>query len=218
MRWCSSYLHRGYIELRSLLFTLNVLNATLAHQVACLCVVHSRWLRYAKILSLWVHPCLFVGLNTSSHHINCCSLIKLLHDLLAPCNSCFLVMLKNQPPVHFWLVNELPKLQSCLELCRFAQMLLQLGLQDKKRPFHWNWSANLVTTLVPADGVLLEVRNRKERCHSWSLVAMTSHARSTWWCSEYCRMYSRWFWNFSTYAPCSNSPNFCIVYQSWAYE
>jgi hypothetical protein len=28
------------------------------------------------------------------------------------------------------------------------------------------------------DGVLLEVRNRKERCHAWSLVATTSHVRT----------------------------------------
>jgi hypothetical protein len=28
------------------------------------------------------------------------------------------------------------------------------------------------------DGVLLEVRNRKERCHAWSLIAMTSHIRT----------------------------------------
>jgi hypothetical protein len=28
-------------------------------------------------------------------------------------------------------------------------------------------------TLVPTDGVLLEVHNRKERYHAWNLVAMT---------------------------------------------
>jgi hypothetical protein len=38
-----------------------------------------------------------------------------------------LVLLENQPPVRFLLVDELPKLQSCLELWRFAQALLYLG-------------------------------------------------------------------------------------------
>jgi hypothetical protein len=32
--------------------------------------------------------------NTSSCNRNCCSRIKLSHDLLAPCNSCLLVVLK----------------------------------------------------------------------------------------------------------------------------
>jgi hypothetical protein len=58
---------------------------------------------------------------------------------------------------------------------RFALALLQPGLQDGKHPFHWNWLENSITTLVPIDGVLLEVRNRKERCRAWSLIAMTSH-------------------------------------------
>jgi hypothetical protein len=98
-----------------------------------------------------------------------------MHDLLAPCNSCLLVVLRKQPPVHFWLVNELPKLQYCLELCLFAQGLLKPGLQDGKCPFHWNGPENLIMTLIPTDGVLLKVRNQKERCHAWNLVAMTSH-------------------------------------------
>jgi hypothetical protein len=187
MWWCSSYLHKGYIKLHSLLFTLAVLNALLAHQVARLRVVHSRWPCYAKILSRWVHPCLLVGLNTSSHDRNHCSLIKLPHDLLAHCNLCFLVLLKNQLPVHFWLVDELPKLQSCLELCRFTQAFLQPGLQVGKCPFHRLWPENLIMTLIPTDGVLLEVHNWKERYRAWSLIAMANHARNTWWCSENCR-------------------------------
>jgi hypothetical protein len=28
------------------------------------------------------------------------------------------------------------------------------------------------------DGILLEVRNRKKRCHAWSLDAMTGHVRT----------------------------------------
>jgi hypothetical protein len=33
-------------------------------------------------------------------------------------------------------------------------------------------------TLFPMDGILLEVRNRKERYHAWSPVAMTSHVQT----------------------------------------
>jgi hypothetical protein len=42
------------------------------------------------------------------------------------------VVLENQLPVHFLLVDELPRLQSYLELCQFAQVLLQPRLQDGK--------------------------------------------------------------------------------------
>jgi hypothetical protein len=88
-----------------------------------------------QILSWWVHPCLFVGWNTSLRGGNRFSRIKLPHDLLAPCNSCFLVVLENQVPVHSWLADELPKLQSCLELCRFTQALLQPGIARWETPF-----------------------------------------------------------------------------------
>jgi hypothetical protein len=40
-----------------------------------------------------------------------------------------------------------------------------------------NWPENLIMTLFPMDGVVLKVRNQKERCHAWSLVATTSHVR-----------------------------------------
>jgi hypothetical protein len=33
-----------------------------------------------------------------------------------------------------------------------------------------NWPENPIMTLISMDGVLLELRNRKERCHSWSLL------------------------------------------------
>jgi hypothetical protein len=80
-----------------------------------------------QTLTWRVHPFLFMCLKISSHDRACCSFIKFHHDLLAPCNLCLLVVLENQPPVLLWLVDELPKLQSCLELCLFAQVLLQLG-------------------------------------------------------------------------------------------
>jgi hypothetical protein len=51
-------------------------------------------------------------------------------------------------------------------------------LQDGKHPFHCNWEENSITTLVSTDGVLLEVRNRKERYRAWNLVAMTSHIQT----------------------------------------
>jgi hypothetical protein len=51
-------------------------------------------------------------------------------------------------------------------------------LQDGKHPFNWNWPENPITTLVPTNGVLLEVCDRKKRCCAWSLDAMTSHIRT----------------------------------------
>jgi hypothetical protein len=41
-----------------------------------------------------------------------------------------------------------------------------------------NWPKNPIMTLFPTDDVLLKVRNRKERCHAWSLVATTRHVRT----------------------------------------
>jgi hypothetical protein len=105
-------------------------------------------------------------------------LIKLPHDLLAPCNSCVLMVLENQPPVHFWLVDELSKLQSRLELCWFAQVLLQPGLHDGNALSYYNWPENLIMTLFPTNGILLLVCNQKERCHAWSPAAMTSHVQT----------------------------------------
>jgi hypothetical protein len=48
----------------------------------------------------------------------------------------------------------------------------------EKCSLHWNWPKNPITTLVPIDGILLEVHNRKERGRAWSLVATTSHIRT----------------------------------------
>jgi hypothetical protein len=33
-------------------------------------------------------------------------------------------------------------------------------------------------SFIRTDGVLLEVRNRKEGCYAWSLIAMTSHVQT----------------------------------------
>jgi hypothetical protein len=41
-----------------------------------------------------------------------------------------------------------------------------------------NWPDDLIMTLFPTNGILLEVRNRKERCHAWSPIATTSHIRA----------------------------------------
>jgi hypothetical protein len=38
-----------------------------------------------------------------------------------------------------------------------------------------NWPENPIMTHFPTDGILLEIRSRKERCHAWSPIAMTSH-------------------------------------------
>jgi hypothetical protein len=102
-----------------------------------------------QILYRWVHPCLFMGLNTSSCGRNRYNRIKLPHDLPAPCNSCLLVVLENQPPVHFWLVDELTKLQSYLELCRFTQTLLQprIARWETSFPLELAWESDHGTRL-----------------------------------------------------------------------
>jgi hypothetical protein len=41
-----------------------------------------------------------------------------------------------------------------------------------------NWPENPIMTFFPTYGVLLDVRNRKKRCHAWSLIAMTSHVQT----------------------------------------
>jgi hypothetical protein len=60
-----------------------------------------------QILSRWVHPCLVVGSNTSSHGKNRCNLIKLLHNILAPCNPCLFVVLgkTNRRFIFYWLMS-----------------------------------------------------------------------------------------------------------------
>jgi hypothetical protein len=135
-----------------------------------------------QILPRWVHPCLFMGLNTSSHDENRCRCIKLRHDLLGPCNSCLLVVLENRSPVHVQLVHEwLVSCPNCNLVLNFAGSLRHSSsqeLQDGKRHFYWNWPESPTTTLISTDGVLLEICNRKEWCRAWSLIATTSHDRT----------------------------------------
>jgi hypothetical protein len=40
---------------------------------------------------------------------------------------------------------------------------------------YWNWQQNPIITLIWTYGVLLEVRNWKERCYARNLVATSSH-------------------------------------------
>jgi hypothetical protein len=39
----------------------------------------------------------------------------------------------------------------------------------------WNLQKDPSATFIGTDGILLEVRNQKEGCCAWSLVAPTSH-------------------------------------------
>jgi hypothetical protein len=66
------------------------------------------------------------------------------------------------------------KLQSCLELCRFVQMFLKTGLQNRMcvtfglaKVFR-SWLSS------EHDGILLEICNRNEESCLWSVVATTS--------------------------------------------
>jgi hypothetical protein len=67
-----------------------------------------------------------------------------------------------------------PKLQPYLDWCWFIQALL------KTKVARWNVHFLMGTSKIPyasfigMDGVLLKVRNWKEECCSWGLVATTS--------------------------------------------
>jgi hypothetical protein len=52
------------------------------------------------------------------------------HDFLASC--VLLLMRETQPQVHFWLVDKLSRVQPCLALCRFTQVLLKSGFARRK--------------------------------------------------------------------------------------
>jgi hypothetical protein len=100
MRWCSSYIHEDYIEFQSFdsawrFFMLTWPIKWHAFMSFLLCDP------LCQILTRRIHPFLFVGLKISSHDKTRCSLIKFSHDLLSPCNLCLLVVLENQPPIHF---------------------------------------------------------------------------------------------------------------------
>jgi hypothetical protein len=143
MRWWASYLREDYIKFHSFdsPWKFLMLHWPSSGMLSCYSFLMTP---LYQILPWWVHCCLFMGLKTSSLDGARYSLIELPHDLLAPCNSCLLVVLENQPPVHIWLVDELSKLQSCLELCWFGQVLLPLGLQYGNSPFllELAWESN----------------------------------------------------------------------------
>jgi hypothetical protein len=79
---------------------------------------------------------------------------KLFRDFLASCTLLF--VWKTQPQVHFWLVDKLSKLQTCLELCRFKQTLLKSWIVRWKvslpprvasgLSYNILWCCNYVTT------------------------------------------------------------------------
>jgi hypothetical protein len=147
--------------------------------VTYLRVVHSRWLRYAKVLSRWVHPCIFVSLECfftrwkplQQYKVYARSSSSL--QLVSSCgvgNSTAGSFLTGwwaaQVVILSWIVPVHPT-ASPARSCKMG-----------KCPFHWNWPENPITTLVLMDGILLQVCNRKKRCRAWSLVAATSHIRT----------------------------------------
>jgi hypothetical protein len=63
-----------------------------------------------------------------------------------------------------WLTSS-SKLQSYLELCRFTQTLLKIKVARwKVHSLMGNYQRDLIYIFFRMDGVLLEVRNRKEGC------------------------------------------------------
>jgi hypothetical protein len=88
---------------------------------------------------------------------------------------CLISCVKNQMWVRYeWLMSS-SKLQPCLELCQFAQALLKIELQGGNAFPYWHWQGDPITIFFWTDGILLEIRNRKERFCSWTRVATTSH-------------------------------------------
>jgi hypothetical protein len=73
-----------------------------------------------------------------------------------------------------WLISS-SKLQPCLELCWFTQVLLKTKVVRWKAqsPPQKLWK-DPCATFIRTDGVLLEVRNQKVECCIWSLVAATN--------------------------------------------
>jgi hypothetical protein len=81
---------------------------------------------------------------------------RFIFDWLTSCLNCNLVLNYVGSPTHF--------------SSRDCKMESAISYQ--------NWPENPIMTLFPTDGVVLEVRNRKERCHSWSPFAMTGHIQT----------------------------------------
>jgi hypothetical protein len=72
-----------------------------------------------------------------------------------------------------WLMSS-SKLQPYLELCRFVQALLKTKIARWKAYFLLETCEKTLCNIRRTDGILLKVRNQKEGCYTWSLVATTS--------------------------------------------
>jgi hypothetical protein len=86
-------------------------------------------------LRWWDHPC--VSSDVVPHRLNETALSikkprrnmsKASYDFLVLCELCLTPCAGNPNAGPLWLVDELPKLQPYLKLCRFAQTLLKPGL------------------------------------------------------------------------------------------
>jgi hypothetical protein len=128
-----------------------------------------------SVAALGQNSSLVTFLHNGTHY----SLIKFAHDLLAPCNSCPLVVL-GKPTVGSFLTSWL-SCRNCNLVLNCVGSLRRYRKQNCKMESalsYWNWPKNQIMTLFLTDGVLLGIRNRKERCHAWSFVATTSHIRT----------------------------------------
>jgi hypothetical protein len=86
-------------------------------------------------------------------------------------------VLENQPLVYFGLVDELSN-NLILNCVSSPKCFSSQDCKMESSFSYQNWPKNLIMTLFPMDDVLLRVRIWKERCHAWSPVATTSHART----------------------------------------
>jgi hypothetical protein len=94
---------------------------------------------------------LILGPSTSSPNVTAlnmkkshCNTNKPPHDFLVLCEFVPYSLCRKPNRRFAWLVDELSKLQPCLELCRFAWALLKPRLQDRKCHFLREWHENQI--------------------------------------------------------------------------
>jgi hypothetical protein len=72
-----------------------------------------------------------------------------------------------------WLLSS-SKLQPCLELCQFARRFLRQKLQDGKRISFSEYVKSPICNIHRNGWRITRGCNRREECHTWSLVDTTS--------------------------------------------
>jgi hypothetical protein len=116
----------------------------------------------------WNHntPCLYMAMSDfKDNHRNPSELSH---------GPSFLMFAAKSQVSSVWLMS-LSKLQPCLQLCRFVQTLLKTKVIRWKAHFLLRTcEKDPCASFIRTGGVLLKIRNWKEECCTWSLLATTS--------------------------------------------